>query len=189
MQIDILLQDPRGDEIGVVKLEAVRLAAAGVESAPPDLSGQMAQLIARLGDTLTGLGFSPVLDPLGVRIAVSRALLDAQPSGVRIPLQVNPVKVNPVSGGGTATGAHEKTPTPEDGLGFPTTGPTADGPASDEWQGLFELGTQETAGLNGQGPAAPGSPGIADQTASREPFDQWTELGEMWGLGEEGDEL
>jgi len=198
MQIDIVLQDPRGDEIGVVKLEAVRLAAVGVETAPPDLSGQMTRLIARLGNILTGLGFSPVLDPLGVRIAVSHALLDAQPGGIRIPLHVLPV-----NGGVAAMGLPEQTPKLREqaskmspGASSDTTKTTAGGPASDEWGHLFELCSEKAAGFEKPAPGASSSKGLSDKPVSREPFDhsrepfdQWTELGDIWAMNDEGDEL
>lgn len=183
MQIDILLQDPRGDEIGVLELEAVRLVAAGVETAPPDLSGQMAQLVARIGSALAGLNFAPVLDPLGVRIAVSRALLNAPPGGVSILLQVRSVH-----GGETATEAREQTPKPSSS----TVSTNAGGSAPDEWEGLFALGPEEAASFEKHGTAASGSTGLSDQSAShdqlasREPFDQWTALGDIWAMDDEG---
>lgn len=187
MQIDILLQDPRGDEIGTLNLEAVRLAAAGVETAPPDLCGQMAQMIARLTDALARLGFSPVLDPLEVRIAVSRAVLDAPPGGVRIPLQVQAL-----GGSRAAVGSPNlaRSPFPDANIAHGAT--TAGSPQADEWQDLFALSPEEAE--TGQSPAPPLSgstdlKGGTDLSAGREPLDQWTALGDIWQMDDEGDEL
>lgn len=189
MQIDILLQDPRGDEIGTLNLEAVRLAVAGMETARPDLSGQMAQLIARLSEALTRLGFSPVLDPLGVRIAVSKALLGAPPGGVSIPLQVQALCAS------QAVRTPEPAYSPISGAVF---APAAGSPPADDWQDMFALSPEETE--NTQTPVPPMSSSTnltADQKplgnweapGHREPFDQWTALGDLWTMDDEGGKL
>ena len=186
MQIDILLQDPHGDEIGTLNLEAVRLAAAGVETAPPDLSNQMAQMITRLNDALARLGFSPVLDPLEVRIAVSRAVLEAPPGGVRIPLLVQSL------GSRAAAGSPKPAWSASPGASIAAGATNASSPQADEWQDLFVLSPEEAGTGQSLAPPLSGGTDFSGSTAlrgGREPLDQWTALGDIWQMDDEGDEL
>ena len=179
MNITVRLLNQLGDEVGDLRLESVRVADAGVETQAPDLGGQMSRVIDRLDAALGEMDLAPILYPLGMRIAVSRALLTASPDGVSIPLQIRPLAG--AAGGRTA---------------LPNAGRAQDAAGSGgEMDDLFSLGGKEEPGLSGSRQASPdadgarrpdlGANGAADPNR-REELDQWTELGDMWDMGDEG---
>ncbi len=181
MNITVCLLNNLGDEVGNLNLDAVRVAAAGTETVPPDLAGQMAQLTRRLDGALAERDLAPVLDPLGVRIAVSHALLTASPDGVSIPLQIRYLD------GGDQV--------------IRSTASASPGTATDSggWDDLFVLGPEKEEGLSGHGLASPGrtvargagsesgNPRQSDQPDYPEALDQWTELGDLWDMGNDGE--
>jgi hypothetical protein len=159
MNITVTLVNLLGDEIGDIGLDALRVASAGTETATPNLAGQMSQLIDRLNGALADLSLVPVLAPMAVRIAASRALLEPTPRGIVIPLQVRPAD------GGEARDVMQ------DGLrgtapqGITSQGVTSgaapgaavtSGPAAGgEWADLFVLGPDEEAGPAGRDAVPP----------------------------------
>lgn len=88
MHITLQLLSESGDELGRLRLQTVAVAAPGMETTRPDLGAQMAQLNERLVLALAQEGMTPILDPVGVRIAVSRGLLSPVGDEALIPLPV-----------------------------------------------------------------------------------------------------
>lgn len=133
MSIELQLLNAHGDELGRLPMQTLRLAAAGVETAHPDLGDQMARTCNRITRALADEGMVPTLDPIDLRLAVSRALLAPGGDGARIPLPVRPLGEGP-SDPAAEPGAGNFTPRgaePVDGV------PVDDAP--DEWDDLFTL--------------------------------------------------
>lgn len=170
--IKIALLNRLGDEIGEVELENARVPVAGTDTASPDLADQMAQLDRRLYRALAELDLAPVLDPLAVRIAVSRALLQPTPAGVVIALQIMPADGTP------QRGEAARVPDPAR--------------AGDGWDGMFALSAEEesfsmpVAGPPGgkpdrQAPGGSGGGGLDDLGRANQ-LDEWEALGQAWEM-------
>ena len=185
MQIDMVvtLINTLGDEVGELELDSVRLVPAGTETVSPDLVGQMSNLLDRVIGALTELDLEPALDPLGLRIVLSRALLNAGPGGVSIP-----VPIRPLNSGVSAWDVPKHSPAAAQGTG----------PAED-LESLFRLNPQSEPVLE-RGPRPPEPPLVgggpspsngvdAAEPIVPEPLDHWTVLGDLWEMDElDGDE-
>lgn len=180
--IKIALLNRIGDEIGELELENARVPAAGTDMASPDLADQMAQLDRRLYRVLADLDLAPVLDPLAVRIAVSRALLQPTPTGVVIPLQIRPVDGMPSLG--EAHGDTARVPNPAR--------------RGDGWADMFALDAEEeasskpmsgpTGGKPGRQAASTPGGGDLDDLDRANQLDGWEALGQAWEMDDLDDE-
>ncbi len=131
MHIELLLTNAHGDELGRLPMQTVRLAASGVGTAPPDLAGEMAETSERISLALAQEGMVPTIDEIGLRLAVSRALLAASPDEVKIPITVRPLEnagTRPEAGPDTAYADASEAAAMGTTLG------------DDEWSDLFSLG-------------------------------------------------
>lgn len=187
MHITLQLLNRNDDELGRLRLQTVRLSAAGAETTAPDLSGQMSRLDQRLILALAQEGMAPVLDPLGVRLAVSRALLAPAPDGVTIPLQVRPIS----DGGTRDTGQDvpqngpQGMTSPGAALGAAPVGGPA--PGGNGWDDLFVLDPDEDADAASRRSASPfGRPGRKAGGGGNGGLDLWGEAGGWDAVPEEG---
>lgn len=191
MHITLQLLNRNDDELGRLRLQTVRLSATGAETTAPDLASQMSRLDQRLILALAQEGMAPVLDPLGVRLAVSRALLAPAPDGVTIPLQVRPI-----SDGETRDAGRDVPQDVPRGMASPGAALGADsagGPATggNGWDDLFVLDPDEDADAATRRSASPfGRPG-GKAGGGNDDLDLWGEAG-GWGAvldeGPTGDE-
>ena len=136
MNVELLLLNERCDELGRLPMQTVCVAAAGSTTAPPDLPGDMARMGEHIVLALAQEGMAPALDPIGIRIAVSRALLAPQDGAVRIPLTVCPLGEGPADGGAAGKPSPAR-PAGPDQVGGDGPGATTEAP---EWDDLFSLG-------------------------------------------------
>ena len=180
MNITLSLMNNLGDEIGDVGLDAVRVAPAGTETATPDLAGQMSQLMDRLNRALSDLSLVPALSPMEVQIAVSRALLQPTPRGIVIPLQVR---------------AMDEAIATQATRGRSPSLPPGAASETGEWDGLFDLGTDEgvdagsgTVPAGGKAGARASGLGRPGELDGAHQLDEWDALGETWGMDGTNDE-
>ena len=173
--LDITLQlvNDHNDELGRLPLLTVRVAAPGGETERPDLAAQMAALEERVGLALAQEGMAAALDPLGVRLALSRGLLsapseDGSGRNALIPIPVRPLPAPAASSGSTAAPQAPEADAAWDDL-FHLERGDSDGPAGDWVPGGAEDGPDGSNGPDDRGDGHRHDHGARDPDGEDEP--------------------